>query len=157
MFSVTQNGVALNPSKYTWDEATKVFGTNENNLVLDFSEYHGATFKTGWNCTFEVGEKCCLHYTWNDCFEVYKLVPKKIVKLLGDGKLQDVRKEFLRKNKKFLEKALENPGHCLLHTSSDNEEHRNISQAFLKSETVTLKTSFDIYWNFLKTNKEKIA
>ena len=170
MFSVTQNGKPLDPSKYVWDEATKVFGTNESNLVLDFSEYVGTTFKTGsdctfntawnctfntshgctfntawnctfntawnctfktgdyctfktgsdctfktglnctfntshgctfntawnctfntaWNCTFNVGEKCCLHYTWSNCFEVHKLVPNKIVKLLENGKLEDV-------------------------------------------------------------------
>ena len=138
MFSVTQNGKPLDPSKYVWDEATKVFGTKESNLVLDFSDYFGVTFntgdnctfktgfnctfntgdnctfKTGWNCTFDTGdnctfktdcnctfntgsnctfeveEKCALTYTWNNCFEVYKLVPKKVVRLLENGFLEDV-------------------------------------------------------------------
>jgi len=123
MFTVSQNGKELDKSKYSWDEKSKTFGTNEDNLVLDFSEHNGVafntgsdctfntgsdcTFKTGWNCTFNtgsdctfntgdsctfnVGEKCCLHYTWNDCFEVYKLVPDKLVKILENGKLEDVK------------------------------------------------------------------
>ena len=105
MFTVSQNGKELDKSKYSWDEKSKTFGTDENDLVLDFSEHNGVAFKTGanctfktgsnctfntgWNCTFNVGEKCCLHYTWNDCFEVYKLVPDKLVKILENGKLED--------------------------------------------------------------------
>ena len=110
MFTVSQNGKELDKSKYSWDEKSKTFGTNEDNLVLDFSEHNGVafntgsdctfktglncTFNTGWNCTFNVGEKCCLHYTWNDCFEVYKLVPDKLVKILENGKLEDVKNDL---------------------------------------------------------------
>jgi len=112
-----------------------VFGTNESNLALDFSKYVGATFNTGWdctfntgynctfktgynctfktgdNCTFEVEEKCSLTYCWNNCFEVYKLVPGKIVKLLENGKLQDVvpvkpkQKDTLELTEEQLEKV----------------------------------------------------
>jgi hypothetical protein len=73
-FSVTKNGVALNKSLYTWDPETKVFGTNEDGLVLDFSEWNGVTFKTGYNCTFKTGYNCtfktgyaCTFNTGNGC------------------------------------------------------------------------------------------
>jgi len=66
MFSITQNGKPLDPSKYTWDEKTKTLSTNEKNLILDFSGYDGVTFKTGsycvfttgWFCVFKTGENC---------------------------------------------------------------------------------------------------
>jgi len=58
MFSITQNGIPLSPDKYTWDEVNKVLTTSENNLVLDFSEYDGVTFKTGSECTFDTGNDC---------------------------------------------------------------------------------------------------
>jgi hypothetical protein len=58
MFSVTQDGKELDKSKYNWDEQTKIFSTNENNLVLDFGDYFGCTFKTGKNCIFKTGENC---------------------------------------------------------------------------------------------------
>jgi len=141
IFSVTQNGRELDKSKYTWDESTKTFSTNENNLTLDFSNLnsvtfntgsnctfktgynctfntgYNCTFNTGWNCTFntgsyctfntgsyctfntgsyctfEVSEKCCLHYCWNDCFEVYKLEPNKLVKILENGQLEYIQKK----------------------------------------------------------------
>ena len=66
MFSVTQNGKTLETSKYTWDEKTKTFSTLENNLVLDFSGYEGATFNTGSDCTFHTGSDCTFH-TDSDC------------------------------------------------------------------------------------------
>ena len=136
MFSVSKNGRALEKSKYSWDEAAKVFGSTETGVVLDFSDYSGATFNTGTyctfktgsgctfntgdGCTFNVGEKCCLHYTWNDCFEVYKLPEGKLVKILGSGKLEDVKKMWLKRNLKFLKTALENPGWCLVHVDNKN-------------------------------------
>jgi hypothetical protein len=173
IFSVTQNGRELDKSKYTWDESTKTFSTNENNLALDFFNLNSVTFKTGdhctfntgynctfntgsnctfntgwsctfktgshctfntgynctfntgsnctfntgWsctfktgshctfktgynctfktgdNCTFEVSEKCCLHYCWNDYFEVYKLEPNKLIKILLNGQLEYIQKK----------------------------------------------------------------
>ena len=56
--SVTQNGKPLANSKYNWDEKTKTFSTNENDLVLDFSECDGVTFNTGSDCTFKTGSDC---------------------------------------------------------------------------------------------------
>jgi hypothetical protein len=74
MFSVTQNGKELDKSKYNWDERTKTFSTNENNLVLDFSDYINCTFKTGSHCTFKTGYGCtfkagshCTFKTGSDC------------------------------------------------------------------------------------------
>jgi len=73
-FSVTQFGVQLDKSKYTWCEKTKTFSTTERNLVLDFSNINGVTFKTGSICTFTTGHHCtfktgsnCTFYTWSNC------------------------------------------------------------------------------------------
>lgn len=57
-FSVTQNGKSLSKSKYNWDEKTKVFSTNETNLVLDFSGWNGVTFKVSTDCIFKTGSDC---------------------------------------------------------------------------------------------------
>ncbi len=73
-FSVTQDGKKLDPRNYTWDEKTKTFSTKENNLVLDFSNWNGCTFKTGSHCTFKTGSHCtfktdfcCTFYTGSCC------------------------------------------------------------------------------------------
>ena len=73
-WKVTQNGVELDPSKYTWYEKKKTFSTNEDNLVLDFSEIDGVTFTTGSGCTFDTGLDCtfttgcgCTFKTGSDC------------------------------------------------------------------------------------------
>jgi hypothetical protein len=58
MFSVTQFGKPLDPKLYKWDSEKKTFSTEESNLVLDFSNLHGVTFKTGNNCTFNTSHKC---------------------------------------------------------------------------------------------------
>jgi hypothetical protein len=58
MFSITQYGIELDKSKYSWNEKTKTLSTTENNLVLDFSDYFGVTFKTGYYCTFKTGYSC---------------------------------------------------------------------------------------------------
>ena len=57
-FSVTQNGIVLDSDKYNWDESTKVFSTEENDLVLDFSDIDGVVFKTGSGCKFITGSYC---------------------------------------------------------------------------------------------------
>lgn len=66
MFSVTQYGKALDNSKYSWDEKNKIFNTDENDLVLDFSDYDGVTFRTGNCCTLTTGFDC-IFSTGNDC------------------------------------------------------------------------------------------
>jgi hypothetical protein len=68
MFSVTQNGIELDKSKYNWDEVNKVFSTNENFLVLDFSDYFGVIFLTGSYCTFTTGLNCIFNTGWNCTF-----------------------------------------------------------------------------------------
>ena len=65
-FSITQNGEELSKEKYNWDENTKTLSTNENNLVLNFSNYHYCTFKTGSNCTFNTGSDCIFN-TGHNC------------------------------------------------------------------------------------------
>ena len=65
-FSVTQYGIPLDPSKYNWDPKTKTFSTDEENLVIDFSDINGVTFKTGDNCTFKTGSYCTFK-TLSDC------------------------------------------------------------------------------------------
>jgi len=67
-FSITQNGKKLSKRKYNWNKDTKILSTNENNLVLDFSEYNGVTFKTGHNCTFKTGNGCIFKTNSNCTF-----------------------------------------------------------------------------------------
>jgi hypothetical protein len=66
MFSITQNGIELDKSKYSWNEKTKTLITKENYLVLDFSNYDNVTFKTGSNCIFYTGYYCTFK-TGSDC------------------------------------------------------------------------------------------
>ena len=65
-YSITQNGKPLGKSKYTIDEKTKTFSSNENDLVLDFHGLEGWTFKTGNDCTFKTGYYCTFN-TGGDC------------------------------------------------------------------------------------------
>ena len=57
-FSVTKNGKELDPSLYTWNEATRHFATDESGLVLDFSNMYGVMFNTGGSCVFKTGDFC---------------------------------------------------------------------------------------------------
>ena len=66
IFSVTQNGTPLKTSQYNWDEKSKVFSTNEKNLVLDFNVINDVTFKTGSDCIFNTGYNCTFN-TGSDC------------------------------------------------------------------------------------------
>ena len=100
MFSITQNGKELDKSKYSWNESANTLSTNENNLVIDFSDYSYCTFKTGFNCTFNTGYNCtfntgadCSFKTGKNCVAIrYDVdgiieIPKEItIKLNGYGK-----------------------------------------------------------------------
>ena len=57
-FSITKYGQPLNPELYNWDEENRTFSTNEYDLVLDFRNIDGVTFKTGSRCTFTTGSGC---------------------------------------------------------------------------------------------------
>ena len=63
---VLQNGKPLSLDNFEWDENTKTFSSNENNLVLDFVGIDNCTFKTGLNCTFDTGSYCTFD-TWSGC------------------------------------------------------------------------------------------
>ena len=102
-FSVTRNGVALDPSLYSWDEKTKTFSTNEDGLVIDFRGWDRVTFRTGDDCIFTTGDDCifttgdyctfktgsrCTFDTGSECvivrrdvFEVIQPEPKVTIKL----------------------------------------------------------------------------
>jgi Tfp pilus assembly protein PilF len=56
---------------------------------------------------------------------------------------------WLKRNKKFLESALENPGLCLLHVEDENQEHSQIAKALLKLPQQSLDSVFEKI--FLKT------
>ena len=60
MFSVRQNGIELDKSKYEWDEKNLSFFSKEDNLVLDFN-CDGVRFYTGNHCTFKTGTDCIFH------------------------------------------------------------------------------------------------
>ena len=66
MFLVTNFGRELEGSKYQWDEAGRIFTSNENFLVLDFASYNNVTFRTGSECVFITGRNCEF-YTGCNC------------------------------------------------------------------------------------------
>ena len=73
-YSVTKNGIPLDPSLYTFNEETRTFSSKEDDLVLDFSLISGCTFKTGSGCTFNTNSYCtfktsfdCTFDTGSDC------------------------------------------------------------------------------------------
>ena len=63
---VLQNGEPLSVDKFSWDEKTGTFSSDESDLVLDFSDLDGCTFKTGSCCTFKTGS-CCTFKTDSYC------------------------------------------------------------------------------------------
>jgi len=69
-FNITRYGKQLDESLYVIDLAKKTFTTNENSLVLDFTnefdELDEWTFKTGSYCTFKTGSYCTFN-TGNGC------------------------------------------------------------------------------------------
>ena len=84
---ITQNWKDLDKSKYIWDKDTKTFSTNENDLVLDFSDMYWVTFKTGpnctfntdYDCTFKTGKECVV--IRRDLYEVIELEEWEQIKL----------------------------------------------------------------------------
>ena len=106
-FSVTKNGVALDPNLYIWDEKTKTFSTNEDDLVIDFRDWDRVTFNTdsrcafmtGSDCTFDTGNSCtfdtgysCTFTVRDNCvivrrdvFEVIQPQPNVTIKLYEHG------------------------------------------------------------------------
>ena len=66
IFSITQFGKPLDKSLYTIDLTNKIFGSNENELVLDFYNLRGWNFTTGSYCTFRTGGSCTF-YTGTYC------------------------------------------------------------------------------------------
>ena len=68
-YSITKNGKPLDKKLYTFDEETKTFSSNENNLVLDFSDIEGCTFDTGFGCTFKTGFDCTFKTSYDCTFD----------------------------------------------------------------------------------------
>ena len=66
---VLQNGEQLSLDKFSWGESTKTFSSDEDNLVLDFSDLNNCTFKTGSNCTFKTGSYCTFKTSYNCTFK----------------------------------------------------------------------------------------
>jgi hypothetical protein len=66
-FSVTKDGVPLDPSLYSWNVKTRTFTSAASFLVLDYSATEGCTFRVGENCTFRTGESCNFE-TGSNCF-----------------------------------------------------------------------------------------
>jgi len=73
-FNVTKYCKTVDTSYYVLDVRNKVFCTEEDDLVLDFSNLEGWTFDTGRGCTFITGDECtfntgeyCTFKTRHDC------------------------------------------------------------------------------------------
>ena len=65
ILKVLQNGKALPKNKYTWDSKRRIFASQENNLVIQYTGT-GCTFDTGAGCTFDTGTGCTFD-TGEDC------------------------------------------------------------------------------------------
>ena len=63
---ISKNGKKLALDKFSWDEKTRTFVSEEDNLVLDFRGVVSITFKTGWDCIFVTGSYCTFK-TDSDC------------------------------------------------------------------------------------------
>ena len=55
---VLQNGKPLKLDKFSWDEKTNTFSSDEDDLVIDFNDIDYCTFKTGSYCIFDTGSDC---------------------------------------------------------------------------------------------------
>jgi hypothetical protein len=55
---ILKNDKPLDLDSFNWDEKTNTFSSNKSELILDFSDVHDCTFKTGNNCTFKTGSYC---------------------------------------------------------------------------------------------------
>ena len=97
---VLQNGKPLDLDKFEWDEKTNTFSSEEDYLVIDFSDISYCTFDTGSYCTFKTGPYCTFH-TSSDCtfktgeqcvvvrrdvYEVIELEENKEIRLNEYGK-----------------------------------------------------------------------
>jgi len=72
--SVSHYGKSLPLGKFEWDNKTKTFSTDADNLLLNFSDMDGYTFFTGSHCIFITGSDCtfttendCVFITWDNC------------------------------------------------------------------------------------------
>ena len=63
---VLKNGKPLSLDKFTWDEKTRTFSSDEDGLVIDFSDVDNCNFITGSDCTFYTDEYCNF-YTNSNC------------------------------------------------------------------------------------------
>ncbi len=57
---VLQHGKRLDLDKFDWCEETKIFSSNEDNLVVDFNGEDYCTFTTGNNCIFTTNSDCTI-------------------------------------------------------------------------------------------------
>ena len=55
---VSKNGKPLPMKDFTWIAKTRVFSSNKDYLVLDFSGVANCTFTTGSDCIFNTGHSC---------------------------------------------------------------------------------------------------
>ena len=55
---VSKNGKPLPMKDFTWNAKTRVFSSNKDYLVLDFSGVANCTFTTGSDCIFNTGHSC---------------------------------------------------------------------------------------------------
>jgi hypothetical protein len=68
-FSVTKDGLPLDPSLYSWNSKNYIFSTSQDGLILDFSGINYCTFITPRSCTFKTGKHCNFITGWDCIFE----------------------------------------------------------------------------------------
>ena len=99
---VLLDGKPLGMDRFEWDGKARVFSTAEDDLVIDFGDVEGCTFRTGsycmfntgYNCTFETGPDCTFRTSFNCTFEtgercvVVRRDVNKVIKLDGSRKIK---------------------------------------------------------------------
>ena len=76
---VLQNGKPLSLDKFEWDEKTKTFSSNENDLVLDFKGVDNLTINCRNYCTINCESFCtinCGYYCTINCRYYCTINPK---------------------------------------------------------------------------------
>jgi len=61
---VLQGGKPLKLTKFSWREKTKTFSSNEDGLVIDFSNIDNSTIKAGWKSTITAGPYSTITAGW---------------------------------------------------------------------------------------------
>ncbi len=66
---VLKDGKPLSFRLFSWSKKTKVFASEQEGLIIDFSNLDGYTFKTEEDCIFKTGNDCTFETEGNCVFK----------------------------------------------------------------------------------------